>query len=148
MQKNFNDFIFKLEQKEYAEQGIAWSFVDFPDNSLVLELIEGRNGVLKGIDDECLMPNGDDVKLSNKLCRLFEAHEHFASDAKQRRSQEFAIKHYAGHVTYCTVGFVDKNRDTLMPEAEELLRSSTVPFLKVLFGDDGAQKAAELAAPG
>ena len=47
MQKNFNDFIFKLEQKEYGEQGIEWSFVDFPDNGRVLELIEVRNGVLK-----------------------------------------------------------------------------------------------------
>ena len=47
MQKNFNDFIFKLEQKEYNEQGISWSFVEFPDNSAVLDLIEGRNGLLK-----------------------------------------------------------------------------------------------------
>ena len=113
----------------------------------MLELIEGRNGVLKAVDDECLMPNGDDTKLSNKLVRQFEGHEHFAADAKQRRSREFAVVHYAGAVVYCTEGFIDKNRDALMPEADELLRSSSDAFLATLLGAVGAARAAVLAAP-
>ena len=41
LQQQFNLFIFKLEQEEYEREGIAWSFVDFPDNAETLKLIEG-----------------------------------------------------------------------------------------------------------
>ena len=46
MQKQFNDFVFALEQAEYAREGVTWSFVDFPSNASVVQLLEGRKGVL------------------------------------------------------------------------------------------------------
>jgi myosin heavy subunit len=104
--------------------------------------------VWQTIDDECFIPNGDDVKLANKLCKVFESHEYFSSDARARRAQQFSLAHYAGEVEYTTVGFVEKNRDCLMPEAEELLKSSNIPFVATLFGADGAAATARLATQG
>jgi myosin V len=46
LQQRFTTDVFKSVQQEYEEEGIAWEFVAFPDNSLVLELIEGRMGLI------------------------------------------------------------------------------------------------------
>ena len=37
MQKQFNDYVFDLEQQEYEREQIAWDFVDFPNNTRILE---------------------------------------------------------------------------------------------------------------
>lgn len=34
---------------------------------------------------------------------------------------DFRITHYAGDVTYCVHGFIDKNRDTLFQDIKRLL---------------------------
>ncbi|KAH8044231.1 hypothetical protein JL722_14787 [Aureococcus anophagefferens] len=70
MQKNFNDFVFESEQKEYVAERVEWSFVDFPSNVSVLKLLEGSPGVLKLVDDECWFPNGTDKALATKLYRV------------------------------------------------------------------------------
>lgn len=35
--------------------------------------------------------------------------------------RDFRITHYAGDVTYCVVGFIDKNRDTLYQDFKRLM---------------------------
>ena len=46
---------------------MAWSFVDFPSNASVLELLEGRAGILALVDDETWFPGGTDKKVATKL---------------------------------------------------------------------------------
>ena len=43
LQQQFNLFVLKNEQEEYEREGIAWSFIEFPENQDVLGLI-GKKG--------------------------------------------------------------------------------------------------------
>lgn len=53
----FNNHVFKLEQKEYEEQGVSWEQVTFSDNQDMLELIEKKPiGILSILDEETKFP--------------------------------------------------------------------------------------------
>ena len=61
-------------QAEYLAEGIAWEQVDFFNNKVVCELIEGTRpaGVLAYLDEECILPKGTDASLFEKLDRSFK----------------------------------------------------------------------------
>ena len=40
--------------------------------------------------------------------------------------RDFRVLHYAGEVTYCVVGFIDKNKDTLFQDFKRLLYNRSV----------------------
>ena len=46
---------------------------------------------------------------------------------------EFTLKHYAGPVTYTTIAFVDKNKDTLSDDLTDLIKASNSVLLQGLF---------------
>ena len=46
------------------------------------------------------------------------------------------MKHYAGDVTYASVGFREKNKDTLHPDLSGVMRESQSDFVRTLFPDD------------
>lgn len=48
------------------------------------------------------------------------------------------ITHYAGDVTYCIIGFLDKNKDTLFQDFKRLLFNSTDSNLKEMW-PEGSQ---------
>lgn len=43
-------------QAEYERERIDWSYIQFVDNQDVLDLIEGRMGVLDLLDEQCRFP--------------------------------------------------------------------------------------------
>ena len=49
----------------------------------------------------------------------------------------FTIVHYAGAVTYEIDGFLDKNNDLLHNDIAGCLRSSSEPFVRLLFAGGG-----------
>ena len=55
------------------------------------------------------------------------------ASAPQKRDYKFCVKHYAGSVVYCTLTFVEKNKDEVPREATTLLQKSSVPLLAKLF---------------
>lgn len=40
-------------QAEYEREAIDWSYIEFVDNQDVLDLIEGKLGVLSLLDEQC-----------------------------------------------------------------------------------------------
>jgi myosin-5 len=48
--------VFKWEQAEYEAEGIDWSYIAFVDNQDVLDLIEGKLGILDLLDEQCRFP--------------------------------------------------------------------------------------------
>lgn len=121
LQQQFNEYVFKMEQKEYEAQGVDWKYVEYSDNQEVLNLISQRpTGILPLIDEECLMPKGNDTTLASKLYRELDTHPRFLASRTQKAKGMFVVAHYAGDVEYSTSGFLDKNKDLLHQEAVDL----------------------------
>jgi len=133
LQQQFNQFVFKLEQKEYEKEKIKWSFIDFPDNQKCLDLIEGKPlGIIALLDEQCLL-KGTDKSLASQLYEKLSSVERFAVSNKQKVRHEFTIEHYAGDVIYETDGFIVKNKDQLHQEALDAMQTSSIEFLQILF---------------
>jgi len=130
LQQQFNRFVFKLEQQEYHKEGIDWSFIAFPDNQDVLDLIEKRHdGILSVLDEQSRLGRCTDKSFAQAIYEKCGAHPRFESSKSQQAILAFGIQHYAGSVEYNTANFLEKNRDDLPKETTELLMSSSNPFL-------------------
>ncbi|KAL3918902.1 MAG: hypothetical protein SGILL_004022, partial [Bacillariaceae sp.] len=133
LQQQFNAFVLKNEQAEYEREGIEWSFIEFPENQDVIDLIDKRgSGILCILDDQCRAPGTSDRSLALNVYNKCKSHARFSANRKQTAALQFCVHHYAGPVEYSTDGFVEKNRDELPKEATELLRNSLNPFVQFL----------------
>lgn len=133
LQQQFNRFVFKLEQEEYKQEGIDWSFIDFPDNQDILDLIEKKRvGILSILDENCRLNSQTDSSFVRAVYDKCSKHPRFLGTNTQKANLQFSINHYAGVVTYDCIIFLEKNKDELPKETTELLSSSSVPFLSHL----------------
>ena len=133
LQQQFNLFVLKNEQAEYDREGIAWSFISFPDNQDVLDLIDKKGcGILNILDDQCRAPGTTDKTFCIDLYKKCTGHARFEADFRQVGAQKFGVRHYAGPVEYDTKGFVEKNKDELPKEATDLLFGSTKEIVRDL----------------
>uniref|UniRef100_A0A8D3AIB8 Methyl-CpG binding domain protein 3b n=1 Tax=Scophthalmus maximus TaxID=52904 RepID=A0A8D3AIB8_SCOMX len=125
LQQQFNRHVFHLEQEEYLREELAWSRIEFIDNQLCINLIEGQLGLFDLLDEECRMPKGSDESWVRKL---YDQHlsskpqQHFQ---KPRMSNSaFIVLHFADTVQYECEGFLDKNRGTVFEELVNILKAS------------------------
>uniref|UniRef100_H3HB93 Myosin motor domain-containing protein n=1 Tax=Phytophthora ramorum TaxID=164328 RepID=H3HB93_PHYRM len=136
LQHQFNQYIFEEEQRLYRDEGIRWSFVDFPNNRACLELFEHRPiGIFSLTDQECVFPQGTDRALVAKYYLEFEKktqHPHFRSAPVIQRATKFVVAHYAGCITYTIDGFLAKNKDSFCESAAQLLAGSSNPLIQAL----------------
>lgn len=131
LQQEFNQHVFKLEQEEYKEEEIDWTYIDFVDNQPCIALIEDKLGILGLLDEETRLPAGTDEGFAQKLYAQLGDRPNFS---KPRIGQTaFTVSHYAHNVTYESEGFLAKNRDTIPDQIVEVLQATTNPFLKQLF---------------
>lgn len=129
LQQEFNQHVFKLEQEEYVREEIDWTFIDFADNQPCIDLIEGKLGVLSLLDEESRLPMGSDDSFVTKLHHNFAADKQPAYKKPRFGKSAFTICHYALDVTYESEGFIEKNRDTVPDEQQEVLKASNNKFL-------------------
>ncbi|PKA62171.1 DNA topoisomerase III [Apostasia shenzhenica] len=132
LQQHFNQHVFKMEQEEYTNEQINWSYIDFIDNQDVLDLIEKKPiGIISLLDEACMLPKATHETFSMKLFQSFSTHPRLEK-AKFSKT-DFTLSHYAGKVPYQTLSFVDKNRDYVVAEHQNLLSSSRCLFISKLF---------------
>ncbi|KAG6532671.1 hypothetical protein ZIOFF_006521 [Zingiber officinale] len=132
LQQHFNQHVFKMEQEEYAMEEIDWSYIEFVDNQDVLDLIEKKpGGIIALLDEACMFPKSTHETFAQKLYHTFKSNQRFAKPKLSRT--DFTICHYAGEVTYQANHFLDKNKDYVVPEHQDLLNASSCPFVSGLF---------------
>ncbi|XP_065890245.1 unconventional myosin-Ic-like [Dysidea avara] len=142
LQQLFIELTLKSEQEEYFQENIEWEPVEYFNNKIICDLVEEKHkGIIAILDEECLRPGevSDDTFLE-RLCKGVGNHAHFIShqttDYEGRKTlarNEFRLCHYAGDVTYCITGFVDKNNDLLYRDLKEAMSGSSNVVLKDIF---------------
>eukprot|EP00775_Hariotina_reticulata_P002154 gene2154-2472_t len=138
LQQHFNQHVFKWEQAEYEAEGIDWSYIEFVDNQDVLELIEGRLGLVDLLDETCRFPTATPRDLADKLFSSASITASSRFSRTKRTTQAFSLQHYAGPVSYSLDNFLDKNKDYVVAEHQALLASADCLLLAALFSGDGS----------
>ncbi|KAK2501550.1 hypothetical protein MC885_004990, partial [Smutsia gigantea] len=132
----------KAEQTEYEMEGIEWEPIQYFNNKIICDLVEERHkGIISILDEECIRPGpATDLSFLEKLEEKVGKHAHFQTrklaGPKGRKRigwMEFQLLHYAGEVTYCTTGFLEKNNDLLYRHLKEVLCRSRNNILKECF---------------
>ncbi|CAJ1968786.1 unnamed protein product [Cylindrotheca closterium] len=112
LQQKFTQDIFSSVQEEYEAEGIELEEITYDDNTDVLDLVEGKMGLLAFLNEECMRPKGSDKTFVYKAQASNMSNPCFFRD-KHAPDCEFGIRHYAGEVVYDAANFVVKNSDTL-----------------------------------
>uniref|UniRef100_A0A0E0EXD1 Myosin motor domain-containing protein n=1 Tax=Oryza meridionalis TaxID=40149 RepID=A0A0E0EXD1_9ORYZ len=148
LQQHFNKHVFKMEQEEYKTEEINWSYIEFVDNQDILDLIEKKPiGIVSLLDEACMLGKSTHETFAMKLFQNFKAHPRL--EKPKLSKTDFALSHFAGKasflvrhawssiafewVIYQTELFLEKNRDYVNLEHQNLLCSSKCSFLSGLF---------------
>ncbi|CAH2063713.1 unnamed protein product [Thlaspi arvense] len=132
LQQHFNQHVFKMEQGEYQKEEIDWSYVEFVDNQDVVDLIEKKpGGIIALLDEACMLPKSTPETFSEKLYQTFRDHKRFIKPKLTR--SDFTLVHYAGDVRYQSDQFLDKNKDYVVAEHQDMLIASKCSFVSGLF---------------
>lgn len=100
LQQFFVRHIFKLEQEQYAKEGITWTNINYVDNQEILDLIGQKPmNILSLIDEESRFPKGTDLTLLSKL-NSNHSNKSFYITPKSTHEHKFGVKHFAGDVQY------------------------------------------------
>uniref|UniRef100_A0A8V0ZKH5 Myosin IH n=1 Tax=Gallus gallus TaxID=9031 RepID=A0A8V0ZKH5_CHICK len=142
LQQLLIEMTLKAEQEEYEMEGIEWEPIPYFNNKIICDLVEQKHkGIISILDEECLRPGeATDLSFLEKLEEKVGDHAHFVTrklaDQKTRKSidwVDFRLLHYAGEVTYCAVGFLEKNNDLLYRNLKEVLCNSKNGIVRECF---------------
>ena len=124
---NFNQI-----RDEYIEEGVDLFDFKLVDNSETLHLLESRNGLIKTLNEECMLPKGNDESFVYKVKK---AHADSAKliSKKLHRGYEFGVNHFAGSVHYDARSFVQTNMDKLPDGLLECATKSTNSLIQYEF---------------
>ncbi|KAG5179113.1 P-loop containing nucleoside triphosphate hydrolase protein [Tribonema minus] len=67
LQQFFISRVIKAEQDDYRAEGITWSDIVYFDNAGVLDMIEGKTGLLSLLDEQCAYRDSTSTDLVNRL---------------------------------------------------------------------------------
>ena len=134
MQQHFNLFVFKHEQMLYEREGIEWSFIQFPDNADILDLLENRRtGIFALCDEQVKFPKATDLTLVSKIYEHCSSHPRFYAGPKDKANNVFVVKHFAGPVCYSSQYFLEKNHDVVRSDMAQIIKQSSNSFISTLY---------------
>jgi myosin-5 len=122
LQQKFTQDIFRTVVEEYKAEGLDLAEIKYDDNSDVLELMEGKLGLIKQLNEECVRPKGNDQAFVSKALQSNKAVPCLIQKSTFTRI-EFGIHHYAGPVVYRAQDFVVRNTDTLPADMKQVAQS-------------------------
>ncbi|XP_068618657.1 unconventional myosin-XIX isoform X2 [Battus philenor] len=150
MQHFYNTHVFKSSAESCREEGVAGALeVEYVDNVPCIDLVSSlRAGLLAALDAECAA-KGTPEQYVARIKNTHRGHPRLC-DARPPHARRFAVRHYAGEVTYDASEFLDANRDTV---PDDLLaafdtRSCEFGFATHLFGAELKALAAGGGATG
>ncbi|KAJ1385112.1 P-loop containing nucleoside triphosphate hydrolase [Sesbania bispinosa] len=126
-------FVFKSSQLRRSEtEWKAEASMLFYMLFVIDDFDDGKpGGIIALLDEACMFPKSTHETFSNKLYQTFKNHKRFIKPKLSRT--DFTISHYAGEVLYQSDQFLDKNKDYVVPEHQDLLSASKCPFVVGLF---------------
>ena len=127
LQNLFNDYIFEKEQKLYLEEGLNCDQIDFTNNDIILNLIQGKNGLLSHINEISSFINGKDNQIIDKINK--NQSKYIKCDNLQKVNNNFCINHYAGNVEYSVNDFVSKNKNIISDDIIEFVNDQNLFFI-------------------
>jgi len=145
LQAKFTEDIFRSVQLEYEFEGIPLDEIKYDDNTDVLDLIEGKAGLLKMLNEECVRPKGTDQAFVQKAIAANKKSPCLIVSKMNR--MEFGIHHYAGKVMYDSDGFVASNQDTLPTDLSDCAAKSTNEIIAKHLNNEKCSNLAEASAP-
>ncbi|WBW70616.1 myosin type I [Schizosaccharomyces osmophilus] len=133
LQQIFIELTLKTEQEEYVREQIEWTPIKYFNNKVVCDLIESKRppGLFAAMNDAIATAHADSAAADNAFAQrlnFLSSNPHF-----EPRQTQFIVKHYAGDVTYDTMGMTDKNKDQLATDILNVVHSSSNNFLKSIF---------------
>lgn len=137
LQWYFNEFIFAMELKEYASEGITGKDITYENNQPLLDLImNSKPNLFSELDQQCIVPKATDSTMIVAFASLAKGHKDYTPP--RGNSDEFTLSHYAGDVKYQGAGFLEKNKDTLAADVVGCLRMGENELIKALFNSEAA----------
>jgi myosin-5 len=148
LQDHFNFSIFKSEKEVYVEEGLKWTFTDYPDNTERLELFENKQwGIYALCDEQLRIPKPSDEKLASSLYAKCGHHRYFEASRSQQASHEFTVKHFACDVKYSSSGLLEKNRNEVAQEILDCFLLSSKSFVCSLNSSNSAVPSLNSSVP-
>jgi hypothetical protein len=123
--------VFEVELELYRMQALQVPTLTYPDNSKIIDLLDkSPTGIFCVLDGQCKMPKASDLTFCAAIQKTHKEHPSFMllSKSHVKRTKEmtddstFVVRHYAGDVCYMMTGFLEKNADTLPPQACDAMR--------------------------
>lgn len=140
LQQHFVGHYLKAQQEEYISEGLEWSFVQYQDNQVCLDLIEGSpTGIFALLNEVCRLNRAADAKqFMGRLEKELSCNDQVSWD-RFSAQPHFIVSHYAGKVNYQIEGMMEKNKDPVPPELIQLLQQSEDLLLRSMFADTDAE---------
>eukprot|EP01134_Creolimax_fragrantissima_P004645 CFRG4645T1 len=132
LQDFFNNFVFKMEQIEYRNEGVKVKAINFTDNRDCLDMICGiPDGIFSITDDQCQLGSGTIDGLMWNFDEKLKRNAYYIKDKKAKNA--LAIKHYAGKVTYDATLWLEKNKESTPATLSGLIAKSEQAVLQSIF---------------